>query len=307
MEEIKKIKRTIKNMIRDSFRIILGKKIYTKLRFFLTHGYKLNLQDPKTWNEKIQYRKFNCNNNELANYVDKFKVREYIKAKGFEKNLIPLLGVYDKITEKTIEEMPESFVIKTSNGGGGENVKIVSDKNLIDVKELCNQFNGYLKTKQGNKVDENFYDFIEPKIIFEELLLDQDKKIPNDYKLHCFRRKDNFTIFIQVDEGRFINHKRSIYDEKMKKCKFRIQPKYEEINQEILDIKNFKEMIRIAKGIFPDNYNYVRIDLYNLNGKIYFGEMTFAHGSGFEAIKPREWDLKFGELWEIEKLYSQNK
>lgn len=295
------MKRKIKNFMRDLLRFSLGKKKYTEYRFYLTHGYKLNLKNPRSWNEKLQYRKFNCNNFELSKYVDKFEVRKYIKSKGFEEKLIPLLGVFESIDEEIINDMPNSFVIKTSNGGGGENVRIIKDKTKINGVKLCKQFNGYLKIKSGKKVDELYYDVIKPKIIFEKLLLDSNQNIPKDYKLHCFRVVEDIKIFIQVDEGRFLNHRRSIYDSEMKKCCFKIQPKYEELSQEILEIENFNEMRDMVEKIFPQNLNYIRIDLYNLDGKIYFGEMTFSHGSGFEAIKPKIWDYKLGELWKLEK------
>lgn len=297
---MKKIKRMIKNIVRDTLRFFLTPRLYNKLRFYLVHGYKLNLDNPKTWNEKIQYRKINCDPVYFSKFVDKLTVREYIKETIGEEYLIPLLGYYEKITPEDIEKLPNSFVIKTSNGGGGENVKIIRDKNNIDVEKLCNQFNKYLKIKIGSKIDELYYDIQKPHIIAEKLMLDEEGGVPSDYKFQVFNEKLETKILIQVDKSRFGNHQRSIYDENFKKLDLQFQPKYSFIDEELKQPQNFSKMIEITKKL-SGSFKYVRIDLYNIKGQVYFGEITLCHGSGWEKIEPQEWDYKMGEMWELEK------
>ena len=298
MIALKKIKRIAKNITRDTLRFFLSPKLYTKLRFYLVHGYKLNLDNPKTWNEKIQYIKFNCDPVYLSKFVDKLAVREYVMETIGEEYLIPLLGYYEKITPEDIEKLPNSFIIKTSNGGGGENVKMIWDKEKEDIFKLCKQFNDYLKIKIGSKIDELYYNIQKPYILVEKLMLDKNCNTPSDYKFQTFKKSEKNKYFIQIDDGRFTNHQRSIVDENFKKIEMKIQPKYEFIERELIAPKNFEKMKELVDRLALP-FEYVRVDLYNIDGEIYFGELTFCHGSGWEKVDPQKWDLKLGELWEL--------
>lgn len=262
----------------------------------MVHGYKLNLDNPQTWNEKIQYRKFNCNPVYLSKFVDKLTVRKYVEETIGEEYLIPLLGYYEKITPEDIEKLPNSFVVKTSNGGGGENVKVIWNKRKEDVIKLCKEFNNYLKVKIGSKIDELYYDIQKPYILVEKLMSDKSGNTPSDYKFQTFKQTEGNKYFIQIDDGRFTNHQRSIVDKNFKKIEMKIQPKYEFIERKLIAPKNFKKMKELVDRLALP-FEYVRVDLYNIDGKIYFGELTFCHGSGWEKIEPQEWDYKMGEIW----------
>ena len=295
-----KIKRILKNIIRDSLRFILPKLWYIKIRFYLTHGYKLNLDNPKTWNEKIQYRKLNCDNEYLSKFVDKLTVREYVKEIIGEEYLIPLLEYYEKITPEDLEKLPNAFVIKTSNGGGGENVKVINDKSKEDFNDICKRFNRELNSKAAMQSDELAYTIQKPHIIIEKLILDENGEIPSDYKFQVFNQKDKIDFYIQVDKGRFTNHQRSYFDSDFNKIDLKVQPKYKFIDKKLVKPKNYEEMVEVVEKLSKD-FSYVRIDIYNIDGKIYFGEFTFCHGSGWEKIEPQEWDYKMGKLWELKK------
>lgn len=290
------LKKAIKYFVRDSLRHILGRKGYTTLRFLFTHKYRPNLKNPKSFSEKIICRKFSKDSIHFSKFVDKYVVRDFVKEKLGDEYLIPLLKVKDYIHPSDFNDLPHRFVIKTSNGGGGENVLIVEDKESLDLYSICERFNGYLKLTVGDAVDEHFYDVEKPQIIFEELIKNNDDTYISDYKFHIFNSNVGCKVFIQVDMDRFSNHKRSIYNEDLTPAPFNIQPKYPSVSDNFNFPDNINELIKLAK-ILADDFKYVRVDMYSVNGKIYFGEMTFCHGSGWEPIEPKTFDFTLGEFW----------
>jgi len=290
------MRKKVKYFIRDTLRIILGAKNYTKLRFIFVHKYLLDFRSPKTFSEKIIYRKFNTEAQLFSKFVDKYTVREFVKEKVGAEYLIPLIKVKTFISPDDFNDLPVSFVLKTSNGGGGENVLIVEDKAKLDLDDVCAKFNDYLKIKVGQIVDEHFYDIETPHIIFEKLIKHKDGSYPSDYKLHVFNGlKPN--VIVQVDADRFGNHKRSLFDEHLQRLDFDIQPKYDSIDDTYEFPPNMTKLISVAKDL-SEQFKYVRVDLYNVDGKIYFGELTFCHGSGWEPISTKEADYLLGSYWE---------
>lgn len=287
----------LKYFVRDISRIVLRPKGYTFFRFVLTHKYIPRFSKPRTFSEKIIYRKFNINPKELSTFVDKYTVREYVKNKIGEKYLIPILFVTDNIKQKDFDSLPSEFVIKTSNGGGGENVKLIQNKDNVDLYHLSEIFNQYLKIKAGSAVDEHFYDIEKPQVIVEKLMRHKDGSFPSDYKIHIFNKKNETKFIIQIDEDRFGNHKRSLFDINKRKLNFDIQPKYESVKTDYNWPDNFDEMIDVAKKLAED-FKYVRVDLYNIDGSIFFGELTFCHGSGWEPLSSKEADFLLGSYWE---------
>lgn len=286
----------IKYYTRDVLRTILGRKGYTYIRFLLTHKYFPNFKCPRSFSEKIIYRKFNVRPSELSRFVDKYTVRDFVKETIGDKYLIPLLKAKDNVTCEDFSDLPDSFVMKTSNGGGGENVLIVEDKSALNLDDLCMQFNKYLKIKVGSIVDEHFYDVERPKVIFEKLIKHEDGRYPSDYKLHVFNGRTS-SVIVQVDSDRFGNHKRSLFDENLSRLNFDIQPKYDPVEDTYNFPSNMEELINIAKKL-SNGFKYVRVDLYNVDGNIYFGELTFCHGSGWEPFSTKDADFYLGELWE---------
>lgn len=290
------MKKKIKYFIRDVIRFLLGKKGYTYIRFILTHGYLPSLNNPRSFSEKIIHRKFNVEPHILSKFVDKYTVREFVKEKIGAEYLIPLIKVKSSISPEDFDDLPTSFVMKTSNGGGGENVLLVEDKSKLDLNAVCFRFNEYLKIKVGKIVDEHFYDIEKPQIIFEELIKHQDGRYPSDYKLHVFNGQES-KVIVQVDADRFGNHKRSLFDKNLKRLDFDIQPKYDSIDDTYVFPLNMNELINVAKKL-SEQFKYVRVDLYNVDGQIYFGELTFCHGSGWEPLSTKEADYLLGSYWE---------
>ncbi|NAZ46798.1 hypothetical protein GL178_11160 [Vibrio toranzoniae] len=290
------MKKKFKYLARDILRFLLGKKGYTYFRFIVNHGYLPSFNNPRSFSEKIIFRKFNVEPKLLSQFVDKYTVRKFVKDTIGDEYLIPLLKVKSSISPSDFDDLPASFVLKTSNGGGGENVLIVEDKSTLDLDVICKRFNGYLKIKVGHIVDEPFYDIEKPQIVFEKLIKHQDGRYPSDYKLHVFNGQES-KVIVQIDADRFSNHKRSLFDEHCNRLDFDIQPKYDSVGDSYEFPKNMNELIDVAKKL-SSQFKYVRVDLYNVDGKIYFGELTFCHGSGWEPLSPKDADFYLGSLWE---------
>ncbi len=275
-------------------RAMLGREGYIWLRFLVTHKYFPDFNNPRTFSEKIIYRKLHDDPNIYSKLVDKYKVREYVDKVIGKEHLIPLIKVCDNISPKDFEDIPESFVIKTSNGGGGEHVLIVEDKSKLQLLDVCNKFNSYIQQDIGSKIDEYFYDIEKPVIIFEELIKHNNGSYPSDYKIHIFGSEK---VIIQVDTNRFEDHCRSLFDENLKRLEFSIQPKYKPVDSAYEFPSNIVDLISKAKSL-SKGFKYVRVDMYSVESKIYFGELTFCHGSGWEPIKPKEKDFSLGNLWD---------
>ncbi len=286
----------LKYCIRDILRAFLGRYLYTYVRFIFVHKYKPNIKKPSSFSEKIIFRKLYDDPKKYSCFVDKYTVRNYVRNKIGNNYLVPLLKKTSFITPNDFDSLPNEFVIKTSNGGGGENVQIVENKNTLNLNEVCDKFNKYLKIDIGSKVDEYFYNIEEPFILFEKLLKDDIYGYPPDFKFHIFNDGKNVKKIIQIDEDRFDHHKRSLFNEEKKRLPFDIQPKYDPVSDNFIWPNNWDEMIDIAMKL-ADDFKYVRVDLYNVNGKIYFGELTFCHGSGWEPIHPQKYDFLLGEFW----------
>lgn len=269
------------------------KKQYLEKKFYKRLGYTLNFNEkPKTFNQKIQFRKVFDKNPLYALCSDKYRVREYVKEKIGEEYLIPLHLVTDKLIEEHWEKLPNQCVIKANHNSGP--VQIILDKAKADKYKIINEINRQLKEKYGLISMESYYDDIKPMVTVEKFI-GENGKIPEDYKFQCFKNNGDFKIFIQVDEGRYGRHCRNIYDEQWNLLDMKHESKYPHIDK-FEKPKKFEEMKKIVKKLSED-FEYVRVDLFAVEEKIYFGELTFAHGSGFEDLNPLKWDEKWGSYW----------
>lgn len=272
-----------------------AKEKYIKKQFKKYLGYEIDFnKEPETFNQKIQFRKLYDNNSLYSICADKYRVREYVKEKIGEENLVPLYLVTDKLTEKQWDKLPNSFVAKANHNSGP--VQIVKDKNKVNKKEIMRELNNQLKLDYGVLSMEKYYSDIPRKIIVEEYLGDNIQ----DYKFHYFNISEDSKMFLQIDGDRFIEHKRSIYDENLEKLPLKFVSKYPKLEmnmKELINKEKLEKMKEIVKKLGED-FNYSRIDLYLINEKIYFGEITFCAESGFGDFDPIEWDYKFGSYWE---------
>nr|WP_244663343.1 ATP-grasp fold amidoligase family protein [Vibrio harveyi] len=263
-----------------------------RLRLFYYYKFRtfLNLKYPSRLSEKIQVRKLNILP-EYSTLSDKYSVRDYVKDKVGDSILIPLIDVVDNASELNFEQYQNEFVIKTNHGSGASHIEIVRDKSIIDESAIKKKFKMALSENYlGSFLGESQYDSIDRKLVVEELIKDPSGCDILDYKFHMFHGKDGF---IQVDLDRFSCHKRNLYDFKgnLIDGELHYPSNTSSINPDFIS-----EMLPYAIKL-ADGFEYVRVDLYFVDGKVYFGEMTFTPGSGFEVFRPASLDLYYGDKW----------
>lgn len=271
-------------------------KIMLKIQYRIKTGRKLNLKNPERYTEKLQWYKLNYKNPKMHRCVDKYAVREFIKEKGLENILVKLYARVDNIVQLDFDKLPNNFVIKTTNGGGGLNVIVCPNKEKIDQKEVREKLTcKKIKSRTGGR--EWAYYGLGPGIIVEELLVNEEnpKAGVNDYKIFCYAGKAKYIV---VDIDRYIGHKRNFYDREWNNLN--ISSDCPPCDRDIPKPKNFEEMLMIAEKLSED-FPYVRVDLYNVNGKIYFGELTFYPWSGYVQFDPDEADCVFGKDFSLYK------
>lgn len=281
----------------------LPDKSYIKLYYRLRVGRKLNMNNPTTLNEKLQWLKFNYRFPLQSIVSDKLLVREYVKDKIGEKYLIPLIGSWKKYDDIDFSLLPEKFVLKCNHDSGG--LVVCNDKEKLNHIEARRKIEKSLNSNFFYIGREYQYRNIKPMILCEKFISDNGN-VPMDYKIYCFNGVPD-VILVCKDRFSKNTHRASYYffDQE-----WRFQPlnKGDE-NIKTVDInkpKNLDEMIDIAKEISKD-FVFARIDLYNVDGKIYFGEITLSPNSGFDPDIKYETDLMFGEklgipYWENIKI-----
>ncbi len=297
-----------KNLIRSrevrlrilEFLSFIPDKLMIKLQYRIKTGRRLNLKRPERFTEKIQWYKLNYKNPLLIQCVDKYEVRDYIKRKGLESILIPCYGVYDSVDEIDWDSLPESFVMKDTLGGGGASVIVVEDKNKESIEKLKLHAAKWLETKpnvRGGGREWPYYTGEKHRIIIEQLIREKGlKKGLNDYKFFCF---DGKIEFLYVMGNRKLGEKVSVclFDKD-----FRELPVVRVGDAPITGLKkpaDFEKMKRIAE-ILSQDFPHVRVDLYDVDGKVYFGELTFYNASGYMKYEPDEFDLEIGRKWRLD-------
>ena len=272
----------------NSLEPILSDSLYLKLLFYLRVRYWPDLKNPRSFNEKLQWLKLNDIHPEYGKLVDKITVKDYVVKKIGEEYLIPTIGVYNTIEDIDWNKLPSQFVLKSTCDSGG--VIICKDKNSLDIKSAVRKLRKSAKRDYSRYNKEYPYKYVTHRYIAETYLSDESGLELKDYKFFCFNGEPKF---VQLDFDRFVNHRRNVYDSKWNLIDLQILfPKgHDRVFPKPI---NFEDMLEIASKL-SEGIPHVRIDLYNIKGKIYFGEMTFFHGSGMEPFTPREWDYVFGE------------
>lgn len=266
--------------------------IMLPLQYRIKLGRWCSLKNPQRWTEKLQLYKMYYRNPVLHQCVDKYEVRKYVESKGCADNLVKLYGVWDHASEIDISKLPVSFVLKTTNGGGGEDVVLVRDKDKTDLIEKV-KFLDAKRVKEVNGGREWAYTGIKkPRIIAEELLVNTENPEAGveDFKILCFNGQPWYII---VDKDRYIDHKRNFYTTSWERLS--VTTDHEQFETPYPEPKNFKEMIEVARKLSAD-FPFVRVDLYNIDGKIYFGELTFYPWTGYVQFTPDEFDFTLGKL-----------
>lgn len=265
----------------------LPDKIYLKSVFKAETGYSLDLEHPKTYNEKLQWIKINDRNPKYTMLTDKYKVRNYIKDTIGEEYLVPLIGMYKKTDDIPWDSLPDRFVLKC-NHASGTNI-ICKDKAALNTNEVAKQLEVWLKRNAYWGAREWCYKNIDPCIICEEFIETEDGNTPDDYKFMCF---NGVPRIIQVHHDRFGDHTLTYYTPEWEKLELkRIDAK--ESLEIVKKPEKLDEMMSIARILSSEMY-FARIDLYCTNGRIYFGEITLYPTGGFSTFTTYEDDLKLG-------------
>ena len=270
---------------------ILPDDLYLKVRFRQRVGYWPNFRHPRTYNEKLQWLKLNDRHPEYTKLVDKVTAKDYVAARIGANYIIPTLGVWDSIDEIDWDALPNQFVIKVTSDSGG--IVVCKDKSQLDKEKA--------KAKLRHGWGKNYYQYnkeypykdVKPRIIAEQYMEDESGYELKDYKFFCFDGEPKL-LFVATDRGKKDEDtKFDFYDIEFNHLPFlnghpnaRVAPTKPE---------NYEEMIEIAKKL-SRGMCHVRVDLYNVRGKIYFGELTFFHWSGMTPFEPQEWDYRLGEL-----------
>lgn len=272
----------------------LPDNIYLKLMYKVMTGQKLDLNNPKTFNEKLQWLKLYDRNPLYTTLVDKFAVREYIKDKIGEEYLIPLLGgPWKSVDEIPFDTLPNQFVLKTTHDSGG--VVICKNKAEFNIQAAKEKLNKSLKHNFYYGGREWPYKNVPPQIIAEKYMVDESGEELKDYKLMCFNSKVKAS-FVCSDRFSKDGLKVTFYDSDWKRLPF--ERHYPASKVDIDKPKSYEEMVHIAEKL-SENMKFVRMDFYEINGKVYFGEFTFYPGSGFEEFNPPEWDEELGKWIEL--------
>ena len=277
-------------LIKKSLRI-LPDKIYISLYYRFRVGKKLNINNPETLNEKLQWMKFNYRNPLQSVVSDKYLVRKYVKDKIGEEYLIPLLGSWKRVEDIDFTKLPDQFVLKCNHDSGG--LVVCTNKKNLDIKKAKKKLSKSLKSNFFYIGREYQYKNIKPRIICEKFISDNGK-IPSDYKIYCYNGEPDVIL---VCQDRFSNNShRASYSFFDQSWKFLPLNKGENLNNvpQIDKPKNLEKMIEIAKKLSTD-FIFARIDLYNVDGKIYFGEITLSPNSGFDPDIKQSTDYMFGK------------
>ncbi|WP_022769797.1 ATP-grasp fold amidoligase family protein [Butyrivibrio sp. NC2007] len=264
---------------------------YLKIKYYYKMRKRLNLSNPTTFNEKIQWLKLHDRQNRYVTCVDKVKVKDYVSGIIGEKYIIPTLGTWKNFDDIDFEHLPDSFVIKTNHDSGG--TFICRDKRTINKADLREKVLRHMKYDYYLYGREWPYKNVK-KMILAEKLLQEDGKAIKDYKVFCFNGEPKL---IQVDIDRFTEHKRNMYDAEWNLLEFQYQYHTAE-DVVIRKPDNLNEMLEISKKL-AEGTKFLRVDLYVVGGNVYFGEMTFYPESGFGRFIPDDWDDKLGRLLKL--------
>ena len=272
-------------------------KVMIKLQYRLKTGRKLNLKNPTRYTEKLQWYKLYYRNPLMSKCADKYDVREYIKSKGLGYILNEIYGVYESPNDINFDKFPNKFVLKRTNGGGGNDVLICKDKSKFDIKNALYKMKKWTITEKNGGGREWVYYKTEPRIIAERFIESESDDLI-DYKFFCFKGEP---YYLYIINGRKLGEKikLGIFDLEYNKLQY-----FRSDENKMLfspnKPENFEQMINIAKDLSED-FPHVRVDLYNVKGKIIFGELTFFDGSGYQIYEPDEFDFIMGNKFKLPK------
>jgi len=278
-------------------------KIMIPLQYWVHTGRKLHLKNPTRYTEKLQLYKLYYRNPLMLRCTDKYEVRGVIEEMGYGDILIPLIGIFNKPEDINFSSLPNEFVAKTTDGGGGNQVLICRDKTNLSRDDFYKRLCEWMSSPKGKNAGREWaYENGYPRRIIIEKLIKTDKvKDLPDYKFYCF---NGIPIYCQLIGNRSSKETIDFYDMNWNHMPFRgLNPVCENASTATPKPNNFEKLKEIAAKLSKE-YPFVRVDLYSIGDEAYFGELTFYPASGFGHFTPDMWDKKLGELIDIEKFNS---
>lgn len=282
----KSLRLLVKKMFWGFLRHVVTDRQYAIIRYWLKFGEKPDIEEPSLFTEKIQFIKLYERTDFRRMIADRTAVRDYVSTKVGEKHLVPLHGVFKSLTAEVWEKLPKKFVLKANHGCGM--LEIVTNKEQADYQSIYQNTERWKNFDYARYGREWVYEDLDRTLLAEQLLLNPDQSIPEDYKFFCFGGE---VKIIQVDFGRFGNQTRNLYDRNFTRLEAELlYPNYEgEVNKP----KKLEEAIEIAEEL-SNGVSFVRVDLYIMENEIYFGELTNYPGNGFVEFSPPSLALRAG-------------
>lgn len=280
-------------------RYVVSDKLYLRIYYRLFMKERLDLKNPRTFNQKIQVLKLLNKVPKYTLMADKYEARDIVRHEIGDDYLIPLLGVWDKFDDIDFNHLPQQFVLKPTNNSG--TTIICKDKSTLNIKAARMKINKALKRNYFYGGREHPYKNIKPRIICEKYMVDESGVELKDYKFLCFNGEPKVLF---VASNRYIDVRFDFYDMELNRLPFTTGD-HSFSEESITKIESFGEMKELARKL-SKGLIHIRIDLYNISGKVYFGEFTFHHNGGIVPFHPIEWDKKLGDLIKLpnEKVHS---
>lgn len=272
----------------------LDDEIFLKRKYKAYVGRELNLDNPQTFNEKLQWLKLYDRKPEYTMMVDKYAVRNYIADTIGEEYLIPLLGVWEDPDEIDFDKLPDKFVLKC-NHNSGLGMYICKNKSEMNIKEVKNNLKRGLQQDYYLSEREWPYKNVPRKIICEKYMQNNNDECLTDYKFFCFNGEPRLVLICKGDASKG-ERTNDFYDINFKHLPVILT--YPNANEEFSKPNKFDEMLLIARKL-SFQIPHLRVDLYVINGKIYFGETTFFHDAGLCKFNPPEWDKYLGDMLDL--------
>lgn len=275
------------------------KKWFLEMLMYEHLGYFPNLKNPKTFNEKLNWLKLNYDAPNEKICIDKYEFKNYIKEKLGNGYTIPLIGVYEDVNDIDFDSLPQKFVAKSTLEGGGVGVYAIKNKSKINVEELKYKLNNLLIDWHTGfySVMSRVYEGLKPRIIIEEYMEQMEGQL-YDYKFFCFHGEPKI-MYVAIDHFPGVKSKISLYD--INCNKLNISYDNHPGIKGIIRPKNLDKMIELSK-ILSKDFPFVRVDFYEIEDKVYIGEMTFTPGGGLGKYDPVDWDYKLGKWLDLTKL-----
>lgn len=285
-----------KNVIETFYRAFgfLSDEKYLRLIYRLRMGRKLNLDDPRTFNEKLQWLKLNDRREIYTTMADKYLAKQYLVDKIGERYVVPLLGVWDGFDDIDFDALPKRFVLKTNHDSG--TATVCRDKAGFDIRKARKKLGKSLKTDYFILKREWPYKNISRKIIAEEYLEEEPGKEIKDYKFFCFNGVPEMMYII---ENSAEIHTKVFFDMNGRPLDLEIDDPRTEVTPPVPPC--FEEMKKLAAKL-SEGIPFLRVDFYYVKGRVYVGELTFYHESGLGNIRPSEWNERLGEMIDISEI-----